>query len=108
MVTHDGLLSASTARHSRSVTTKQRILEAIRELPEETSYEDAIYRLYVLQKVERGIEQADRGETEPHEEVMKLVERWLKGLAGQSPTWPKSPLSALSTPLARRESSPTA
>lgn len=78
MVTYGGLLSASAARHTRSVTTKERILKAIRELPEETSYEDAIYRLYVLQKIERGIGQADRGETVPHEEVMKLVERWLR------------------------------
>ena len=42
--------------------TKQQILKAIEELPENAKVEDALERLYLLYKVERGIEQADSGE----------------------------------------------
>ena len=55
--------------------TKERVLDAVRDLPEETTVEEAMERLYFLAKVERGLGQADRGETTSHEEVR---ERFLK------------------------------
>ncbi len=55
--------------------TKDRVLDAVRDLPDETTVEEAMERLYFLAKVERGLEQADRGETVSHDEVR---ERFLK------------------------------
>ncbi len=40
--------------------TKQQILKAMEELPDDASVEDALDRLYLLYKVERGLLQADR------------------------------------------------
>ncbi len=40
---------------------KQQILKAIEELPDDASVEDAIDRLYLLYKIDRGLRQADRG-----------------------------------------------
>ena len=40
---------------------------SIKQLPPDATVEDAIERLYFLAKVERGIAQADAGETLPHE-----------------------------------------
>ena len=50
-------------------STKQLIREVIENLPPETTVEEAMERLYVLAKIERGIAQADAGQTLSHEEV---------------------------------------
>ncbi|MBN1419342.1 MAG: hypothetical protein JXP34_11225 [Planctomycetes bacterium] len=58
--------------------TKQQILKAIEELPDDASVEDAIERLYLLYKVERGLQQADRGELITQEEAKARMARWLR------------------------------
>jgi predicted transcriptional regulator len=50
-------------------TTKQRIRDIIDKLPPDTTVEEAMERLYVLAKIERGIAQADAGQTLSSEEV---------------------------------------
>ena len=49
--------------------TRDRMVEAIRELPADASVADAIERLVFLAKVEEGLDQLDKGETVPHDEV---------------------------------------
>jgi hypothetical protein len=58
------------------MTTKERMLQAIRELPNEATVEDAMERLYLLYKVERGIAQADAGQKVPRK---KRVHGWRGG-----------------------------
>ena len=48
---------------------KERVLEAIRALPDDATLEDAMERLYFLAKVEEGLRQADTGETLSHDEA---------------------------------------
>jgi len=51
------------------LTPKQSVGEILRELPDDVSYDDIIYRLYARSKIERAMESA---ETEPlieHEAV---------------------------------------
>jgi predicted transcriptional regulator len=50
-------------------STKQRIRDVVDKLPAEVTVEEAMERLYVLAKIERGIAQADVGQTLSHEEV---------------------------------------
>lgn len=57
---------------------KQRILKAIEELPDNAGIEDALDRLYLLYKVERGLRQADGGELISQEEVRQRMAKWLK------------------------------
>jgi predicted transcriptional regulator len=59
------------------MTTKQQILHAMGELPEEASIEDAVERLHLLFKIERGLEQADAGKTVTQEEARARMARWL-------------------------------
>lgn len=56
-----------------SITIKQKVLEAVQQLPPDATVEDAIARLYFLAKVERGIAQADAGETLTHEAARKRL-----------------------------------
>ena len=53
--------------------TRERMIEAIRELPEGASVDDAIERLVFLAKIEEGLAQLDRGEGIPHEEVKRRL-----------------------------------
>ncbi len=58
--------------------TKQQMLKVIEDLPDDAGVEDALDRLFLLYKVERGRRQADRGELITQEEVRELMAKWLK------------------------------
>jgi predicted transcriptional regulator len=51
------------------MTAKEKAVRAVQELPDDASIEDAMERLLFLAKIERGIQQADAGQTIPHERV---------------------------------------
>jgi predicted transcriptional regulator len=61
-----------------SVETKQQMLKAIEELPDDANIEDALERLYLLYKIDRGIKQADAGELISQEEARQRMAKWLK------------------------------
>ena len=50
-------------------STKQLIRDVVEKLPADATVEDAMERLYLLAKIERGVAQADGGQTLSHEEV---------------------------------------
>ena len=58
--------------------TKQEMLKAIAELPDEANVEDAIERLYLLYKIDKGIKQADAGELVTQDEARRRMAQWLK------------------------------
>ena len=60
------------------MTTKQKVIRAVQSLPNNASFEDAMERLLFLAKVERGLQQADSGQTIGHEKVKQKMKRWLK------------------------------
>jgi predicted transcriptional regulator len=53
--------------------TRERMIEAIRDLPPDASVDDAIERLVFLAKMEEGLTQLDRGEGIPHDEVKRRL-----------------------------------
>jgi predicted transcriptional regulator len=61
-----------------AMETKQQILKAIEDLPDDASVEDALDRLYLLYKVEKGLGQADRGELVSQQEARQRMAKWLK------------------------------
>lgn len=60
------------------MTVKDKMLEAVRSLPEDAGIEDAMERLLFLAKIENGLLQADSGQTIPHDEVKRRLSRWLE------------------------------
>jgi len=56
---------------SSPASTKERILEALRNLPADATVDDAIERLVFMAKVEEGLAQLDSGQGIPHEEVKR-------------------------------------
>jgi hypothetical protein len=49
------------------------MLKAIAELPDEANFEDALERLYLLYKIDKGIKQADAGELIPQDEARRRM-----------------------------------
>lgn len=60
------------------MTAKDRIVEIMQDLPDDVTYEDALYEIYVAFKIERGLKQAERGEGISHEEAKQRFAEWLK------------------------------
>ena len=60
------------------MTTKQKVNEAVRTLPNNATYEDAMERLLVLSKIDRGLKQLEAGETILHEKMKLKMRKWLK------------------------------
>jgi len=59
------------------MATKERAVQAIQGLPDDASIEDAIERLLLLAKIDRGLERADAGQTIPHSQIKERMARWL-------------------------------
>jgi predicted transcriptional regulator len=55
---------------------REQVLEALKDLPETDALEEALERLYVLYKIQKGIEAADRGETVSHAEAIEQLGKW--------------------------------
>ena len=47
--------------------TKQKVRELLNRLPDDCSVEDVLYHLYVIQKVDAGMADAEAGRLIPHE-----------------------------------------
>jgi predicted transcriptional regulator len=60
------------------MTAKEKVIEAVRALPDDASIEDAMARLLLLAKVEKGLQQADAGELIDHEDVKERMAKWLR------------------------------
>ena len=53
-------------------TAKDEAIKAISRLPEEASWDEIMYKIYVKRKIEEGLRAAGEGRTIPHEEVKEL------------------------------------
>lgn len=56
-----------------TLTAKQKILQVMERLPDDTTLEDAIERLCFLAKVEEGLRQSERDEVLSHDEVKQRL-----------------------------------
>ena len=59
------------------MTQKRLVLETISELPDEVSLEEIAERIEFLVAIQKGIDQLDRGEGIPHEEIKRQLATWL-------------------------------
>jgi hypothetical protein len=59
------------------VTGKQQVESLLHKLPDNCSLEDIQYHLYVLEKVQRGLEEARSSGTLSQEEAEKRLGKWL-------------------------------
>jgi predicted transcriptional regulator len=55
------------------MTDRQRVLAAVRDLPENASLEDAIERLCFLAKVGKGLRELDAGQAQTHDDAKRRL-----------------------------------
>jgi len=60
------------------MVTKEKVLSAINEMPNEFDLDDFIERLIFMEKVEEGLQQVEKGQGLSHEEVRRKVQSWGK------------------------------
>jgi predicted transcriptional regulator len=59
--------------------TKKLVRDLLDRLPDDCSIEEVQYHLYVLDAVQRGLDDADAGRVIPHEQVKaELRRKWLR------------------------------
>jgi len=55
------------------MSVKQEALQTLSNLPEQVSWDDVIYTLYVRKKISNGLRDISEGKTVSHEEAMKRL-----------------------------------
>ena len=57
-------------------TAKKQVQQILENLPDDASLEEIQYQIYVRQKIEQGVADADAGRVVPHEEVQQRLAKW--------------------------------
>lgn len=60
-----------------AMSQKELVIEAIQELPDDASMEQIADRVDFIAAIQKGIDDIDRGDVVPHEEVKKQLAAWL-------------------------------
>jgi predicted transcriptional regulator len=60
------------------MVTKEKLIEAIKKLPEGFTIEQVIEELVLLDKIEKGVEDIDQGKIYSSKEAEKRLSKWLK------------------------------
>jgi predicted transcriptional regulator len=58
-------------------TVKEEVRKILEQLPDDVSFEDVQYHIYVRQKLERGLKDIEEGRVLTHDEVAQRMARWL-------------------------------
>ncbi len=58
--------------------TKEKLIDAIKKLPEGFTIEQVIEELILLDKIDKGVEDIDQGKIYSSEEAEKRLSKWLK------------------------------
>jgi predicted transcriptional regulator len=56
---------------------KEKVIQMIRDLPEDVSLDEIMAELYFRLQVDGGLKELDEGKGIPHEEVEKRMSKWL-------------------------------
>ena len=59
------------------MVTKERLLESIKQLPDEFTVDEIIDRILLLDKIETGLQQSKKDEITPDEELDRKLPEWL-------------------------------
>ncbi|MBI2430289.1 MAG: hypothetical protein HYV29_16110 [Ignavibacteriales bacterium] len=52
--------------------------QLLKKLDESSTYDDIMYELYVMKKIEQGLKDVEEGRVLTHEQVKRELRKWLK------------------------------
>ena len=59
-------------------TAKKEVADLLERLPDNCTLEDVQYHLYVIQKIERSLKDAEEGRVYEENEIEKKMSKWLE------------------------------
>jgi len=75
-MTNRRLAAKLSARGHIMQPIKQEALNTIEQLPEDVDMEEIMYRLYVVDKIRKGQQAIEDGQTISHEDMKKEIDKW--------------------------------
>jgi predicted transcriptional regulator len=66
-------------------TVKQEMLNWVQALPDECTWDDMRYLLYVHEKVSEGLSDVKEGRVVPQDEAKRRMREWVKSLGPKQP-----------------------
>ena len=63
---------------------KEQVMEIVEKAPDDASVEEIIETLELVRAIREGKEAIARGEVVPHEEVVKMVPKWIAESSGRT------------------------
>jgi predicted transcriptional regulator len=57
---------------------KEQIIEMIKALPDDATYDDIMAEIYFRQRVDKSLQQLMEGKVVSHEEVKERISKWVK------------------------------
>ena len=58
-------------------TAKEEVIALLEKLPDDCSLEDVQYHLYVIEKIRRGIDRAEKEGVLSQDEVERKLDKWI-------------------------------
>jgi predicted transcriptional regulator len=71
------LASLEVIADNSYMTEKEIVIKAVRALPDNCSIDEIADRIEFLAAVQKGLDELDRGEGIPHEEIKRQLASWL-------------------------------
>jgi hypothetical protein len=60
-----------------NMITQEQLIETIKQLPPEFSVDEVMERILLLEKIETGLQQSQKGKVTPDEDLDKKLPKWL-------------------------------
>jgi len=61
-----------------AMSPKDEVRKILDQMPDDATFEDIQYHVYVCQKVQRGLKDLDEGRTLTQDEMEQRMSKWLK------------------------------
>ena len=74
---HLALALTPPSHDTAAITQKELVLDAINERPDDASLDQIADRVEFLAAIQKGLDQLDRGEGIPHEDIKRQLASWL-------------------------------
>jgi len=71
------MLAAILSKEEKMRTAKEEVRKMLDQMPDDATFEDIQYHIYVREKIERGLKDIQEGNLLSQEEVEQRMSKWL-------------------------------
>jgi hypothetical protein len=73
-----GQLILVFSREKLAMITKEKVIDSLKNMPDSFSIDELIDKLLFIEKVEKGLEQSEKGEVYTSEQAKEMLKKWSK------------------------------